>query len=359
MPEKKDFVSVKQGEQRIHIQKRLFLSNLREVYQLFKDKFPTETVGFSKFADLQPKHCILAGASGTHSVCVCITHQNVKLMMLGVNLSELTAQNDIPLSNISQLPSTNDLQSTPTWMLLGYLWFCPGITRLRDELLAIMEDNMIDTVVFKQWVSVDRSTLETVIKSADQFVESFCEKLEHLLPHSFVAMQQASFYKDCKSTLQPGELLVNADFSENYSFILQDAAQGFHWNNSQATIHPFVAYYTLTRGSCAIWTLSSSLTVCSIIQLLYICSKKRWLLIWKESYLQILKKSTTFLMEQHPNTKIARISWICAVMKKILECVLNGIFLQPLTAKVLVMALEALLNALLKDLACRDNMTNK
>ena len=33
------------------------------------------------------------------------------------------------------------------------------------------------------------------------------------------------------------------DFSENYSFLLQDAAQGFHWNNSQATIHPFVAYY--------------------------------------------------------------------------------------------------------------------
>ena len=25
--------------------------------------------------------------------------------------------------------------------------------------------------------------------------------------------------------------------------MLQDAAQGFHWNNSQATIHPFAAYY--------------------------------------------------------------------------------------------------------------------
>ena len=33
------------------------------------------------------------------------------------------------------------------------------------------------------------------------------------------------------------------DFSENYSFVLQDATQSFHWNNSQATIHPFVAYY--------------------------------------------------------------------------------------------------------------------
>ena len=46
-----------------------------------------------------------------------------------------------------------------------------------------------------------------------------------------------------KATLKKGEFLVTADFSENYSFILQDAAQGFHWNNSQATLHPFVAYY--------------------------------------------------------------------------------------------------------------------
>ena len=43
MPGKKDFVSVKQGE-RVHIQKRLVLSN-----QQFKDRFPNE---FSKFAEL-------------------------------------------------------------------------------------------------------------------------------------------------------------------------------------------------------------------------------------------------------------------------------------------------------------------
>jgi hypothetical protein len=33
------------------------------------------------------------------------------------------------------------------------------------------------------------------------------------------------------------------DFAENYSFIVKDAAQGFHWENSQATLHPFLAYY--------------------------------------------------------------------------------------------------------------------
>ena len=35
----------------------------------------------------------------------------------------------------------------------------------------------------------------------------------------------------------------SADFSENYAFVVQDAVQGFHWNNTQATIDPFVVYY--------------------------------------------------------------------------------------------------------------------
>ena len=41
------------------------------------------------------------------------------------------------------------------------------------------------------------------------------------------------------------------DFAEIYSFLVQDAAQGFHWNNSQATIHPFVIWYVDGSGKLA------------------------------------------------------------------------------------------------------------
>ena len=69
-PGKKDFVSIKRGGICVHIQKRLVLNNLKEVYREFKNQYPAQKVGFSKFADLRPKHCILAGGSGTHSVCL-------------------------------------------------------------------------------------------------------------------------------------------------------------------------------------------------------------------------------------------------------------------------------------------------
>ena len=75
----------------MHVQKRLVLCNLKELYRLLNDKFPNVAKGFSKFADLRPKHCDLAGASETYSVHVCTIHQNVKLMMVGVKLPDLAS----------------------------------------------------------------------------------------------------------------------------------------------------------------------------------------------------------------------------------------------------------------------------
>ena len=243
MPGKKDFVSIRQGEKRVQVQKRLVLSNLKEVYLAFKVQFPNEKIGFSKFAECRPRNCILAGASGTHSVCVCTIHQNVKLMTEGVKLSNLSASGRTGLDNYHHC-LTQILCNPPSpSCYLGSCDACPGIDVLRDILVALLDENLIDNVMFKQWVSVDRSTLETYSMSTDEFVDMFCEKLELLRPHYFIANQQAKFYKDCKLHLSPGEMLVTVDFSENYSFVLQDAAQGYHWNNSQATLHPFVGYY--------------------------------------------------------------------------------------------------------------------
>ena len=250
MPGKKDFVSVKQEGTRVHIQKRLVLSNLREVYRAFKDAYPDKKIGFSKFAELRPQHCILAGASGTHSVCVCTIHQNIKLMFSGARLSEIMMPDGVNLSTYHHcLASILCNPPLPT-CYLGECTSCPGVSKLRDDLTTLLDENLIDNITFKQWVSVDRSTLETYTKSVDEFVDTFCEKLELLRPHSFIAAQQASFYSDCKAGLALREIVVTVDFAENYSFVLQDAAQGFHWNNSQATIHPFAAYFKKSGELC-------------------------------------------------------------------------------------------------------------
>ena len=41
--------------------------------------------------------------------------------------------------------------------------------------------------------------------------------------------------------MKDDECIVLLDFAKNYNYIVQDAVQGFHWNNPQVTLHPFVA----------------------------------------------------------------------------------------------------------------------
>ena len=85
MPGMKDVISVRQSDgTKQRLQKRLLLLNLNELYQSFKEDNPDLKVGFTKFSMLRPLNCILAGSSGTHSVCVCLYHQNVKLLLLGM-----------------------------------------------------------------------------------------------------------------------------------------------------------------------------------------------------------------------------------------------------------------------------------
>ena len=116
----KKIVSVKQeGGKCVHLQKRLVLNNLKEVYREFKDQFPAQKVGFSKFAKLRPKHCIHAGASGTHSVCVCTIHQNVKLMM-SFKLPDLPTYHDCLANKLCNPPLPR--------CYLGDCTHCPGIT---------------------------------------------------------------------------------------------------------------------------------------------------------------------------------------------------------------------------------------
>ena len=83
LPGKKDYVSISKNQ---HMSKRLLLCNLKELYSAYVSHYPKNKIGFSKSASLRPKWCILTGPKGTHSVCVCTVHQNLKLMLSAIGL---------------------------------------------------------------------------------------------------------------------------------------------------------------------------------------------------------------------------------------------------------------------------------
>ena len=61
--------------------------------------------------------------------------------------------------------------------------------------------------------------------------------------HLFIAKSQAKYMAALKDDLNDDEVIVLGDFAENYSLVLQDKIQGFHWNMLQCSFHPVVLYY--------------------------------------------------------------------------------------------------------------------
>ena len=105
---------------------------------------------------------------------------------------------------------------------------CPGVTSFKELLYKKFNDEMIE-VTYKQWVTVDRCSMETIVKSNDDFIDDFLETLMNLKTHTFISNQQKEYYSEIKENLTERHVVVNCDFAENYSFIVQDEVHSFHW----------------------------------------------------------------------------------------------------------------------------------
>lgn len=239
-PGKRDYILTIDGEEKIAVQRRLVLCNLREAFEIFKEEFPNSNIGFSKFASNRPKNCILANSSGTHSVCVCVYHQNVKLMFDVLLRSKILPVDIKQYQDLFVRIVCSD-STEKCW--LKTCNECPGTQDLVTTLVEIFKTNNISKLRFKQWQQVDRCMLELIEKEPEEFAEILMEKVLDLIPHHFIAEQQGSFLKKIKDDLKATECIIICDFSENFSFVVQDAVQGFHWANAQCTIHPFAIYF--------------------------------------------------------------------------------------------------------------------
>ncbi len=235
MPGSKDYKSVKEGGRRVQKQKRLILMNLNEAYCLFKIRYSNLKIGISKFCELRPEEFITVGSKGTHSVCVCTVHQNVKLLLASLPLkAEVEITYHDLLNHI--VCSTDNSEC-----MLHRCENCPGVEGLQNYLGTILNDEA-DQIEYKQWVSTDRTTLTDHVATPQQFIELLTERTDKLAVHHFISKHQSSYFRNLKENLSQSECIILLDFAENYSFIVQDAAQGYHWDNSQCTLHPFAVY---------------------------------------------------------------------------------------------------------------------
>ena len=219
-----------------NVKKHLLLLNIKELFLEFKKEYSTLKIGFSKFCELRPKWVKTVNHSGMHSVCVCQYHQNVRLIVsvIPVNFE----YKDI----LSKVVCNIDLRKC----MLHLCSDCPGKTNLNKFLTEHFINNEFDlaeNIFYKHWISMDHTTLVNHYSTVEKYIAKIVDDGYEVYPHHFIAKAQANHLKMAKENLSENELIMLLDFAENYSFVVQDAVQGFHWENSQAAVHPFIAYF--------------------------------------------------------------------------------------------------------------------
>ena len=101
---------------------------------------------------------------------------------------------------------------------------CPGYVNLKafldEELIEIDEEEEIQ---FNQWQSTDRSQLITQTVNLFEYKELVVSHIYQLTSHSYIAKCQTRNLKELKNNLG-----IQADFAENYQFVIQDEIQSYH-----------------------------------------------------------------------------------------------------------------------------------
>lgn len=133
----------------------MLLGNLSDLHKMFLTKYPDEKVSLSAFSILRPPQCILAGPKGTHNVCVCKTHENMRQKFVGL-------KNELTLKKVEFKNSYRDYfkiincDEPNSICFLRKCSQCPRGIEVFGELKSTLQKADVRTITFSQWVTTDR-----------------------------------------------------------------------------------------------------------------------------------------------------------------------------------------------------------
>lgn len=133
----------------------MLLGNLDALHAEFVKENPHLKISVSAFTALRPEQCIPVGAKGTHNVCVCKIHGNIRLKMRGLKEEFLRKKFDYQDTYRDYLEAM--VCSKPTAdCFFGNCKNCPGTVKILNDLKESLQRHGIESVSFNQWLTTDR-----------------------------------------------------------------------------------------------------------------------------------------------------------------------------------------------------------
>lgn len=241
-PGTKDFKIVRKDRMKEKLQKRYMTMTLREVYEEFKIEYPMDKIGFSKFCEYRPEHVCLREETPAN-VCLCIYHENVRLL----------------LEAIPNLPnSTQELckllvceEEAEKCMMQASCDECKNLQKFDDLLQNLDEEELNTQIKYKQWVkSEDDKLMRVSLEDNQENVLSILhKKLGKFLRHVYIKRVQAKYFEELKIDLPPGTVLIQCDFSENYTHKRQNEIQSVYWDTDSSTLYTCMVYFRISNAA--------------------------------------------------------------------------------------------------------------
>ena len=240
--------------------RRFLMFSIYDAYLVFKNEEIENQVCFSHFYKFRPKNVSIASKTPIiSSLCpycinirlkiqkLCIPnlkneHDLIKMLICDKGHNALEHADCIQnkckecsdwVGKIETILSNGKYKDTDSFK--WYTWKKESITRANGKkgvrrTLKYMDETFKD---FKQ------ELLEDIMNPAQRF--SFVE-------HYMAQKIQYNAYKECYSSLKPGQCLMVQDFAKYRDIAYQDEIKSQFWTKKQVTMHPTVLFYRLEDG---------------------------------------------------------------------------------------------------------------
>ncbi|XP_049272391.1 uncharacterized protein LOC125758764 [Rhipicephalus sanguineus] len=136
--------------------------------------------------------------------------------------------------------------SQTTDCMLGECERCPWTQSLTLANMGMLDE---DEITFAVWESGDliKKTLSPTL-----FLKELVKWVTKWIPHDYIRRTQAAAIHEAKMCEQRGSIVLHFDFAENWTALLPNETQSYHWHEKQISIFTCVATTRKATHSFAI-----------------------------------------------------------------------------------------------------------
>lgn len=131
------------------------MADIKNLHANFLNKYPDVQISLSAFRALRPQQCIPVGAKGTHNVCVCKIHGNIRLKLRGLKEEFARKKFDFK-TNYHDYLEKMTCGNPSADCYLGNCNDCPGTIRIIKDLKTSLQNYKIKKNSYFQWLTTDR-----------------------------------------------------------------------------------------------------------------------------------------------------------------------------------------------------------